>query len=446
MPLATMGVIGSAHVNAPPWLDPRVFWPETFAAPAGMPPASGSCVWVYEFDNATVDSSYRALAAQYPSTGTTGRQWRLNRTGSGSSQTVFFYSTDGGVETTADVVFPNNTSTNGVFALHAYARDQTTGDIKTWKNLGAGWVAVGTFAGVVATMWPSGGNSVRIGSLDNDGTWTAIFLGRLRSVECRTGMDPSAGTIIWRFDPAEHPPGSTDWTDPRGLRWIIRNPTAIVHTNLPTETVAVMSKIAGASIRSDTPPPAGLRGVGDMDVSWFGSVMPTGTQVLISRYNGNNSTRSWMLRLETNSLRVYVSTLGTNDISNTASATGFTNHGQYIGYRFTRRKSDGLTRMYISTTDPPTWTQVGTDEFLAAGLDLFDTGAAVSISGHSLASFPYRGTFRRAEIRNGFDGAGSIVASPKMAAVPVGATTFADAQGNTWNIDPLIFTTTAQAS
>lgn len=445
MPLATMGIVGSAHVTAPPWLDPRIFWPETFATPAGMPPASGACVWVYEYDNYATDSSFRTLAAQYPGTGTTGRVFRMNRTASGVYQSVLLYSTDGAGENAGPDVFPSAPFTSGVFSLHAHARNQDTGDAQTWKNIGAGWVSVGTATGTPGAMYGGGTNPVRIGQLDNDGTWSSQWIGRLRFVECRTGMDPSAGTIIWRFDPAEHPPGSTDWTDPRGLRWIIRNPKAIIHNELPTETVAVMSKIAGASIRSATPPPTALRTVGDMDVSWFGSILPIGNQVMLSHYNSQNASRSWMLRLETAALRVYVSTLGTNDIPNTASATGFTNNGQYVGYRFTRRKSDGLTRMYISLTDPPSWTQIGSDEFLAAGLDLFDSGAAISISGHSLASFPYRGTFRRAEIRNGFDGAGSIVASPNMAAVPIGATTFADAQGNTWNIDPLIFLTTAQA-
>ena len=48
-------------------------------------------------------------------------------------------------------------------------------------------------------------------------------------VEMRTGSVPGAGTLIFRFDPAEHPGGAvTTWSDPRGRSWTINDPAKIV--------------------------------------------------------------------------------------------------------------------------------------------------------------------------------------------------------------------------
>ena len=37
---------------------------------------------------------------------------------------------------------------------------------------------------------------------------------RLYSAEMRTGLDPAAGTVLWRFDASEYPGTGLSYTDP----------------------------------------------------------------------------------------------------------------------------------------------------------------------------------------------------------------------------------------
>ena len=47
------------------------------------------------------------------------------------------------------------------------------------------------------------------------------FAGRIYSVELRSGLDPAAGTVLWRFDANDYPGSGTSYTDPRGRTWTL---------------------------------------------------------------------------------------------------------------------------------------------------------------------------------------------------------------------------------
>jgi hypothetical protein len=66
---------------------------------------------------------------------------------------------------------------------------------------------------------------VRIGG-SSAGT-TEPFVGRIYWCEMRTGTDPKAGTVVWRFDANEYPGTGTSYVDPRGRTWTLTTASAI---------------------------------------------------------------------------------------------------------------------------------------------------------------------------------------------------------------------------
>ena len=82
-------------------------------------------------------------------------------------------------------------------------------------------------------------NSSDIMTIGADGTGaTDIWDGRIWWVELRTGNDPKAGTLLWRFDANDHVSG-TGWTDPRGNVWTLTSAAAIVRPVTDIPTIAV---------------------------------------------------------------------------------------------------------------------------------------------------------------------------------------------------------------
>lgn len=177
----------------------------------------------------------------------------------------------------------------------------------------------------------------------------------------------------------------------------------------------------------------------DLDVSWFGSLdQPTRTsQATMSQWQTTGSQRSWALRYEYASsvgqLRFYVSTTGSNNAPNPVGSAPVTIVAdQNFGMRATRRTSDGQTKLYFSPSDPPVWSLLTTATLLS-GVVPWPVTAPMECGGTGTAT-PLIGYMRRAEIRNGYDGAGSVVASPDVRALALGTTSFNDAQGNVWTI------------
>jgi hypothetical protein len=89
------------------------------------------------------------------------------------------------------------------------------------------------------------------------------FDGRIYSVELRTGLDPTAGTVVWRFDAADYR-GLSPYIDPRGRTWTVNwtgatppisgwNPrNAYLHSR--SDGINAMLVVNGATLYTRTDP------------------------------------------------------------------------------------------------------------------------------------------------------------------------------------------------
>jgi len=170
----------------------------------------------------------RMIAAKWESDGFS--EWYMRRFGSTGYGGMVFTATGNNADgvafnaATAPVTNLNpqvialsttlNTGTNCTVAGKVY-------DPRTFT-----WNTVTTSTGAIQVPKASAGN-FRIGQKGNSTTdrWDS----RIYWVELRTGLDPTAGTVIWRFDPMEYPGTGNQWTDPRGRVWglTVNNPSAI---------------------------------------------------------------------------------------------------------------------------------------------------------------------------------------------------------------------------
>lgn len=103
------------------------------------------------------------------------------------------------------------------------------------SNDGVTYTQTGTRTDAAVIPFDSNG-SVRIGA------YTAaqeIFDGRIYSVELRTGTNPTAGTVQWRFNADDYPGTGTSYVDPRGQTWTLTTATAIKTQTVPLNPPAV---------------------------------------------------------------------------------------------------------------------------------------------------------------------------------------------------------------
>jgi len=174
----------------------------------------------------------------------------------------------------------------------------------------------------------------------------------------------------------------------------------------------------------------------DFTIDWYGAIDVIGAsnQTMINKFSTGTPNRCWMLRVGTATVDTFMSSDGTNQPSPVTAPTSSIPAVTNIGVRFTRRKSDGVARLYTSLVDPPSWTQVGTATN-NVGFTLFDSNAPIVIGGHTGGTVGSPAMyFRRASIYNGFEGAGTEVASPNVTGLALGLTSFVDTQGNTWTL------------
>lgn len=91
---------------------------------------------------------------------------------------------------------------------------------------GATWQPVATSVDTGAAVAPFTSNTaMRIGARTGA---VNPFAGRIYSVELRTGLDPAAGTVAWRFDANDYPGTGTVYADPRGRTWTLSSAGCIV--------------------------------------------------------------------------------------------------------------------------------------------------------------------------------------------------------------------------
>ena len=114
----------------------------------------------------------------------------------------------GADETVAIAITTDNGA--GRFIMRSWTYDPTTATWTPHTSRDAGAAAV-PFDVTTA---------IRVGT-----GWAATS--RIYSMELRTGTDPSAGTVVWRFDANDYPGTGTSYVDPRGRTWTLSSATAI---------------------------------------------------------------------------------------------------------------------------------------------------------------------------------------------------------------------------
>jgi hypothetical protein len=124
----------------------------------------------------------------------------------------------------------------------------------TWINWGAAVVAPTTMATTFASnspLWIGAGR-------DDQGAVVRKFTGRLYSVEMRTGLNPTAGTLQWRMNASEWESGSP-WTDDRGRVWTNASGTTItkptVGTPVNSSWILTLKPDGKLQFLWSTPPP-----------------------------------------------------------------------------------------------------------------------------------------------------------------------------------------------
>lgn len=101
----------------------------------------------------------------------------------------------------------------------AVAVQHSTGTIQTWARRSDMWTLISNRTGLVGTPFDAS-RAIVIGGSEFAGT-------RIYSVELRTGLYPTTGDVLWRFDADDYPGTGTSYVDPRGRTWTLTNASAI---------------------------------------------------------------------------------------------------------------------------------------------------------------------------------------------------------------------------
>ena len=204
-------------------------------------------------------------------------------------------------------------------------------------------------------------------------------------------------------------------------------------------------RIPGGANNVMTSPDHTAFAVTDFDAEWFGSLddVTTADQAVIGQWSTVGNQRSWNVRIANVAaglqLRLWTSKDGSTSVStpdNHAMLPPIT-PGVPFGVRASRRASDGWVYMWVATQDPPSWVILNATGVAVNAGTLLNSTAAVMIGGYGAAAGSAGhavGYFRRAVIRNGFAGAGSVIAAPDVRAVSEAATGFTDAYGKVWTV------------
>lgn len=146
---------------------------------------------------------------------------------------------------------------------------------------------------------------------------------------------------------------------------------------------------------------------GDFDLRWRGAAAdwnPPDFQTLMAQVNATGSSISWNWLIGPGGvLRLVISANGSNVGTADSAALGFTD-GTEQWLRVTRQYSTGIIKHYTSP-DGTTWTQSGSDSSPFGGnVALFDATDPITIGARLDGGYPFEGTVRYAEIRDGIGG------------------------------------------
>lgn len=205
-------------------------------------PLPAECVLVYKVRGPLTPANPNTVASQWTAGGSTC-SWRVRhisvegpsgKPGGGSTIAYVTLGTSStgadanAVENQAQSLFPGDT--DSTFALAVQLNSAGSQNVGTM----VGNAVTGNFAALAGGQIPTrtvydSNSSVKIGYTTTTDHWT----GRIYWCELRTGTDPTAGTVIWRFDANDYPGTGTSYVDPRGRTWTLSSASAIVPKPTP---------------------------------------------------------------------------------------------------------------------------------------------------------------------------------------------------------------------
>ena len=204
-------------------------------------------------------------------------------------------------------------------------------------------------------------------------------------------------------------------------------PAQAVHLRLEDDTASYAS----------TPDSAGLSITGDTEIQLDLQPSTYAATILAAKYDDSGAERSWLLELLADGTVTFSwSADGTTLLS--ATSTAVLPLGR-IALKVTLDVNNGAAgntvTFYTAATIAGSWTQLGDAVTQAGTTSVFDSTAAVTIGHPASWSGTTPGMSGRVYAFRLLSGiAGTTEASPDFTAQSDGATSFADAQANTWTV------------
>ena len=402
-----------------------------------------------------------SMASQAP--GPPQESWAIGRASTGL---YINYSGDGsssmGVSTGVGVAPMPHPYRTEYFA-YVYAGTSPTNGLQQWRSTGEGgaWTLQYNAGAAGVTFFDSTG-PVKIG------IHSANYPGDIYWIEMRSGSDPNGGTVLWRYDAAEHVSG-TSWVDARGKTWTLSTAAAITHIPAtsditivhfpPTQLVVqncqhnfvnqteVVPYLNPLTSRAMTPDPGTFIGDDFVIVARAkGPVVSTGSLCFVSQ-NPASPDQSWRVNRiglsgtsGQGALQAAFYPTGTIT-SSFNSPSSSTNNGitidaansQLLAYAY--NKATGAWRSMLSTDGGVTWpvARSGTSNTQAAFFD--STGPVwIGADGPGGISSTWDGTISWVEARSGIDPLAGTLLWRFDASEHVSGLNWVDARGRTWSV------------
>lgn len=248
-------------------------------------------------------------------------------------------------------------------------------------------------------------------------------------------------------------PGTCDFQlNNRDGRFSPRNPNGPYYGQIGRNTLIRMGVKGGAtylhtlnatSDGASTPDSAALSITGDIDIrfdatleNWFAAGGFDGTAELCGKGNFAAGERAWILMVRNDLLHFEWSADGTNVIQINSTAKPLVPLSRRLAVRVTLDVNNGAAgntvTFYTAPSIDGTWTQLG-EPVVTGGVTSINNDTQALNVGRGWPALGFDsavGHIHGFELRSGI--AGSLVASPDFTVQADGATSFVDAQGNTW--------------
>lgn len=383
-------------------------YPIRFTGTAGIYASSPDSVlnsWAGDLDirvkcsfASMVPSINQSMVAKRNADGSAGSwSFRLN-TGSGTLDFPFWNSLSGvtipssqvALGTTAGIVANQICWVRATLDVDNGAGGNTT---RFYYSLdGLYWVPLGS-AQVNAGMADVGdfANLLIVG-----GTLGQEFAGTIHYAEVRGGID---GPILAKFDPALA--GITTATTPAVINGWTWNGTTLYkrddYVRLPGTAGNYLSY----------PDTVANSVTGDIDIRVHLSLdnWSAASQCVLGKWDSTTNQREYLLRVDANTITLFISLLGSDTIAVGASAALSFANGSAGWIRVTRVQSTGVSTWQTSL-DGQTWAILTTSSPVSAGVAMFDSNQPVQIGAQNAGGTgnPLAGNVYYAEVRNGIDG------------------------------------------